>query len=313
MTKICTKCKQELPLEAFYKKKSGKFGVDGKCKTCYIAKVAEYRATPEGQAKKKAWDQSEKAKASAKEYWQSPAGKEVIKRARAKVKLNQKEVPPIPEYKVCTICKQDLPIESFSIRKTGVPRSECKKCGAIIAANYRKTEHGKTVTDAYIERRDKDALREASRKYEETGKGKVRMERFKRTSKYKAILKRSSNKRRQKPGEVLCDAMRNSISRSLKGSKNGRHWETLVGYTLEELRAHLEKQFIGGMSWDNYGIGEGQWSVDHIMPRTFFKFETDTDSEFLRCWSLKNLQPMWHIENIKKRDKILKPTQIPLI
>lgn len=311
--KTCSKCKRELPVEAFYKKKSGKFGVEGCCKECTKASVKAYRATPEGHAKKKAWDQSDKAKAAAKLYWQTPAGKEVIRRAREKAKLNPKEVPPIPEHKVCSRCKQDLPIECFGIRKTGIVRSECKKCGAELTALYRQTEHGKEVTEEYNKHRDEGALKAAQLKYNKTEKSKVRHRRFGKTDKAKIIWKRSYAKRRQKVGEVLCDAVRNSISRSLKGNKNGRHWETLVGYTLEELMIHLEKQFVDGMSWENYGLGEGQWSIDHIMPRTFFKFETHTDEEFLRCWSLKNLQPLWHLDNIKKRDKILKPTQIPLI
>lgn len=313
MEKVCSKCKQELPVEAFYKKKSGKFGVEGYCKECTKAAVKVYRATPEGQANKKAWDQSEKAKAAAKLYWQTPAGKEVIRRAREKAKLNPKEDPPIPTHKVCSRCKLDLPISSFEVRKGGTVRYECKKCGAEMTALYRQSKHGKEVTDAYTERRDKDALKAAQLKYNKTEKSKVRHRKFGKTDKGKSIWKRSYNKRRKKIGEVFCDAIRNGISRSLKGKKNGRHWEDLVGYTLQELIDHLEKQFIDGMSWENYGLKEGQWSVDHIMPRTFFKFETYTDEEFIRCWSLKNLQPLWHIDNIKKRDKILKPTQIPLI
>jgi hypothetical protein len=309
MNKICSKCNRELPLEAFYKKKSGKFGVDAQCKECYIARVAAYRDTPEGQAKKKAWDQSDKAKASAKLYWQTPAGKEVIQRARAKAKLNPKEAPPIPEHKVCSRCKQDLPILDFGVRKSGIVRSECKKCGAELTANYRRTEHGKEVTDAYTERRDKDSLKAASQKYEKTDKSKLRYQRYGATAKGKALVKKNNNKRRAKLGEKLCDAVRHGICRSLKGNKNGRHWETLVGYTLKELMVHLEKQFQPGMTWDNYGNGKGQWSVDHILPRTYFHFENDKDADFLRCWQLGNLQPMWHIDNIKKRDKIITPVQ----
>jgi hypothetical protein len=28
------------------------------------------------------------------------------------------------------------------------------------------------------------------------------------------------------------------------------------------------------------------------------------DDEFMKCWSLGNLQPMWGIENIRKSNKI---------
>jgi DNA-binding PadR family transcriptional regulator len=309
ITKVCTKCGVEKPVTDFYKKKSGKFGVEGCCKECTKAAVKAYRLTPAGKANKKAWDQSDKAKASAKEYWQSPAGKAVIERARAKAKLNPKEVQPIPEHKVCSRCKQELPTELFSIRKTGEARSECRKCSAEMVAIYRNTEQGKKVTDEYTEKRDRDALRAASLKYEKTDKSKARTKKFRQTPKYVAMIKRSNDKRRAKTGEKLCDAVRHGICRSLKGNKKGRHWEKLVGYTLKELMVHLEKQFQPGMTWDNYGNGKGQWSLDHILPRTYFHFDSDKDADFLRCWQLGNLQPMWHIDNIKKRDKIIIPIQ----
>lgn len=303
MTKICTKCGVEKELTEFYKKESGKFGVEGRCKQCTIAANKAYRLTPQGQANKKAWDQSDKAKETAKKYWQSPVGKEVIRRAKEKAKL--KEAPPIPTHKVCSHCRQDLPIESFGIRKTGVVRSECKKCGAEMVSAYRSTERGKGVTDAYSKRRDRGALREASQKYERTDKSKIRTKKFKQTDKYKAMVKRSNDKRRAKEGAKLCDALRNGICRSLKGHKNGRKWEMLVGYTLLELMEHLEKQFQPGMTFDNYG----KWEIDHIRPRSSFRFVYHTDADFIRCWALENLQPLWKVDNIRKRDKIIKPIQ----
>ena len=89
------------------------------------------------------------------------------------------------------------------------------------------------------------------------------------------------------------------ISRSLKGKKAGRRWESLVGYTLEDLIIHLEKQFDNKMNWENYG---GYWWIDHIKPRSLFKYKTAEDPEFKKCWALKNLQPMEKFTNIKKRN-----------
>src|SRR3546814_6097044 len=52
------------------------------------------------------------------------------------------------------------------------------------------------------------------------------------------------------------------VKSSLGDGKNGRSWETLVGYTVADLMAHLERQFLPGMSWDN----RGEWHIDHIRP-----------------------------------------------
>jgi len=95
--------------------------------------------------------------------------------------------------------------------------------------------------------------------------------------------------------------MSSAISNSLKGDKNGQCWEALVGYTLDELRCHLEKTFDENMSWENYG---SYWSVDHIKPKTAFCY-TDTNSiSFKKCWSLDNLQALEKITNIKKSNKL---------
>lgn len=99
--------------------------------------------------------------------------------------------------------------------------------------------------------------------------------------------------------------MRRSIYDSLKGNKHGHHWEDLVGYTFQKLKKHLEKQFKTGMTWQNYG----QWHVDHKIPISVFNFKKATDIDFRRCWALKNLQPMWAIENLKKHVKIERPFQ----
>ena len=40
------------------------------------------------------------------------------------------------------------------------------------------------------------------------------------------------------------------------------------------------------------------------LPITNFNISEMGDEEFMRCWSLDNLQPMWGIENIKKSNKI---------
>ena len=53
-------------------------------------------------------------------------------------------------------------------------------------------------------------------------------------------------------------------------SKNKKHWEIIVGYTIQDLRDHLEKLFKPGMTWDNHG----KWHIDHIIPKSFFKFKS---------------------------------------
>lgn len=95
-----------------------------------------------------------------------------------------------------------------------------------------------------------------------------------------------------------------NVSRAIRGAvaggKDGRRWEELVGYTRAELVEHLEKQFDEKMSWDNYG---SYWHIDHIVPKSSFKFNCYEDESFRRCWSLNNLQPLEAKENIRKGNR----------
>jgi hypothetical protein len=96
-----------------------------------------------------------------------------------------------------------------------------------------------------------------------------------------------------------------SMRAALKGNKGGLHWENLVGYTLKQLKSHIEKQFDLWMTWDNYG----KWHIDHKIPLTAFNFIEPGDIDFKKCWSLQNLQPLEAKKNIIKNDKIDKPFQ----
>lgn len=94
-----------------------------------------------------------------------------------------------------------------------------------------------------------------------------------------------------------------AIGSSLKGSKGGRRWQSLVGYTLSDLANHIEKQFSSGMTWDNRGTGPGRWHIDHIVPKSTFHFDSAECPEFRACWALSNLRPFWSQDNLSKSSK----------
>ena len=78
-------------------------------------------------------------------------------------------------------------------------------------------------------------------------------------------------------------------------------------YDVNTLVSHLERQFKPGMGWHNMS----EWHIDHIIPVSHFSFSSVTDTEFLQCYALENLQPLWAHENIRKSNKLTE-TQIPL-
>lgn len=116
---------------------------------------------------------------------------------------------------------------------------------------------------------------------------------------------RKNHPLRNYPKRKLSHRMATSISKSIKGNKNGNSWERLVGYSLNDLTNHLERQFQPGMTWENHG----EWHIDHKIPINVFNFTTPEDLDFKRCWALKNLQPLWAKDNLIKFMKIDKPFQ----
>jgi len=109
-------------------------------------------------------------------------------------------------------------------------------------------------------------------------------------------------RREENPTIRLSVAFSHRMRESLKHGKQGRSWESIVGYTCNDLRDHLEKLFTEGMSWENYGFRG--WHIDHKIPIVFFNYQTTEDQSFKECWSLNNLQPLWWKDNLSKGKKI---------
>jgi len=125
----------------------------------------------------------------------------------------------------------------------------------------------------------------------------------------KEMFRGYARNRRMTINGNLVNRITPAMARSLREGKQGRTWESLVGYTLTELKDRLEKQFLEGMNWDNRHL----WHIDHIIPKTAFNFEKTGDIDFKRCWALGNLRPIWKLDNISKKDKIIRPFQPSLL
>lgn len=108
---------------------------------------------------------------------------------------------------------------------------------------------------------------------------------------------RGYSSKRPRTIEMLLSArISSSIRQSIHDRKAGRKWESVVGYSVYDLIAHLEVKFEEGMSWENMG----EWHIDHVTPKSWHVLKTDTDVK--RCWALSNLQPMWSHQNQSKKN-----------
>lgn len=83
---------------------------------------------------------------------------------------------------------------------------------------------------------------------------------------------------------------------SLNTNGNSNKLYSLFGYKIVELKNHLEKQFTKGMSWKKYK--EGKIHIDHIIPVK--SFDLSNQDEFISCWALSNLRPLYAKDNKRK-------------
>lgn len=104
---------------------------------------------------------------------------------------------------------------------------------------------------------------------------------------------------RDDPRYAIYHRIKRSIHKHLGGGSASIKWSAAVGWTMDELRAHLERQFKGRMSWRN----KGKWHIDHIRPVASFSFTSVDDPQFRECYALANLRPLWKRHNLVKNAK----------
>jgi hypothetical protein len=79
--------------------------------------------------------------------------------------------------------------------------------------------------------------------------------------------------------------------------QNGCSGIKRLGCSIDEFKAHIEKQFKDGMTWDNHGA----WELDHIRPLA--SFDLTQESQISQACHFSNFQPLWRDENRQKSDK----------
>jgi hypothetical protein len=158
--------------------------------------------------------------------------------------------------------------------------------------NKRRREAGYTEINAKRRRQ-----RASDPKAAQAARDAVARSRKKHLAKHRA--KDAAKYRRGSPEHKLKHNSLSIIRQSLTGRRKNKPWHEAVGYTVEELRSHLERQFTKGMSWENYG----EWHVDHIIPVTAFNYDSVDHPEFKVCWALTNLRPLWAEQNISKNNR----------
>lgn len=206
----------------------------------------------------------------------------------------------VSHTKKCTRCCQELPANVATFRKKPAGKfglhSICRECERGYLARYRAIHRDELLLRAKVRR---EANIEYYRERERLVAAKKRAENPAKV--YRANYE-SRRRRLLDPKNRIMHTIRVVVNRCLKHkTKLSKRTFERLGYSESDLRKHIERQFDRNMSWENYGM----WHVDHIIPLSSFRFQTDADPEFKACWALSNLRPMWGDENCRKNAKRL--------
>lgn len=117
----------------------------------------------------------------------------------------------------------------------------------------------------------------------------------------KLSLQEYMKKLSQTPKYKLINTMRARLNEYLKqrGYKKDRRTFNVIGCSPDDLRNHIESQFVEGMSWENYS--HTTWHIDHIIPIS----SANNQEEIYKLSHYTNLRPLWAKENYEKSNKII--------
>ena len=203
-------------------------------------------------------------------------------------------------------------------------RSRNKDCLKQISRRYRQSERGRIKKKQWQASEKGKAYGKRKRHSEKYKAWRAEYERSAKVKEYRKLYKARPERRKRdlelsrtehkrtlhrlharKRLTLTKYKIHNAMSCRIRAIVNKKlvTWPRFLGYNVQDLISHLERQFDKNMSWSNFGRGLGKWNIDHIVPVSSFNIKEVGDAEFLACWSLANLRPCWAIENFRKSAK----------
>lgn len=213
--------------------------------------------------------------------------------------------------KTCSRCKESKSLDSFAgdNKRSDGKRPSCKQCNrAFYKQNYSKgdrptpmTEEEKRKIRSDYYKDNKEMLLAKHAKWRSDNKDTVKgLNRawYEKNGKqyYKDRYENDLNFR-------MLRVIRSRLNSAIKNCAKTGSAVSSLGCSIEELKSHLAEMFQPGMSWDNWGKGDGKWNIDHIIPLS--SFDLSNPDEFNKACNYKNLQPLWEFDNLSKKDRLI--------
>lgn len=212
--------------------------------------------------------------------------------------------------KRCPKCGQVKVREFFGPdkKRSGGLRTWCKDCHNKCNRKWRaeNPEVQKAAIDDW-RKRNPDRVEAARIRFHKANPGRmhelVAKWRTRNPDRSREINNKATRKARDSASGKLRYRVSNAVRSSLIKGKGGKRTFEILGYTLNDLAEHIERQFTSGMCWEEFR--SGRIHIDHIRPLSSFKIESVDSPSFRQAWALANLRPMWAQENLRKSAKVL--------
>jgi hypothetical protein len=212
------------------------------------------------------------------------------------------------ETKVCSKCGQEKPKDDFYKNRmcSDGYRNFCKECCKQKQKEYRLENSDSIINkkrEDYYNNREVILEKKQQQYYQDPYNDPKEVEKRKNERHEMAIENQKEYQKKYRKDRRINDPvfrLKYNIRRRINDFIKQRTKRTseLLGCSWEELKNHIETQFVDGMSWDNYGVSG--WHLDHIIPLSTAK----TEDELYQLNHYTNLQPLWWRDNILKGDKL---------
>lgn len=149
---------------------------------------------------------------------------------------------------------------------------------------------------------NKDRYRESNRKWAAENREHLRRYQQSWRDQNRPAIRQQLRERKAEWKKDPIWSLKNQVSSlvrsSLKkrGFRKGSRTCEILGCDYQFFVAHIERQFLKGMTWENRHL----WHIDHITPLATAK----TEDEVIALNHFTNLRPLWGKDNLAKSDQV---------
>jgi hypothetical protein len=220
------------------------------------------------------------------------------------------------ETKFCVKCEIEKTVDEFYVSKTSKkPISYCVLCNKELQKKYREINKNKNTIkksewyklnkpklqkkakENYIKNIDREKTRSINYHRNNKEEVKLKKQKYYKQNKLKIINRNNQNIKLRKKIDPIFRLKVNIRTRLYNDFKKGGFNKNsksyiILGCSFEKFKEHLESKFESWMTWDNYGLYNGElnhgWDIDHIIPSSTATNEEDV----IRLNHYSNLQPL---------------------